>query len=58
MSPLATLARPDLTALARALRAGRLAPPFASAEVGRYVGLSTGPLRVYDVISPSREGVW
>jgi len=37
MSPLVTLARPGLTGLARALRAGRLAPPFDSAEVGRYV---------------------
>ncbi len=38
MSPLATLARTDLEGLAGALRAGRLAPPFDSAEVGRYVG--------------------
>ncbi len=38
MRAFAALSRPDLLALARALAAGRLAPPFARAEVGRYVG--------------------
>ena len=40
MRSFAALSRSDLLALARGLAAGRLAPPFARAEVGRYVGAS------------------
>ena len=40
MRPFAALTWTDLRALARALKAGRLAPPFVPAEVGRYVRAS------------------